>query len=94
MGTPHYAKEILQSLIDDEKIEVPLVVTQPDRKAGRKGELKAPEVKLLAQEHGLEFIQPQTLSDDAVYEMIVEAKPDFIVVAAFGQMLPKKILIY
>jgi len=92
MGTPHYAKEILQSLINDEKTEIPLVVTQPDRKAGRKGELKSPDVKLLAQEHDLEFIQPQKLSDDGVYEMIVEAKPDYIIVAAFGQMLPKKIL--
>ena len=92
MGTPHYAKEILQSLIDDDKIEIPLVVTQPDRKAGRKGELKSPEVKLLALEHGLEILQPQKLLDEGIYEAIVEAKPDYIIVAAFGQMLPQSIL--
>ena len=92
MGTPHYAKEILHALIDDKEIEIPLVISQPDRKAGRKGELKAPEVKVLAQEHNLKLLQPQKLSDDGVYEAIVEAKPDFIVVAAFGQLLPKKIL--
>ena len=92
MGTPHYAKEILQALVDDRKIEIPLVLTQPDRKAGRKGELKAPEVKILAEEYGLEIMQPQKLSDEGIYEAIVKAKPDFIVVAAFGQMLPKKIL--
>ena len=92
MGTPHYAKEILQALIDDEAVEIPLVISQPDRKAGRKGELKAPEVKLLAQEHNLNLLQPQKLSDEGVYEAIVEAEPDFIVVAAFGQLLPKKIL--
>jgi len=92
MGTPHYAKEILQTLIDDEEIEIPLVLSQPDRKAGRKGELKAPEVKVLAEEHELKILQPEKLSDEGIYEAIVEAKPDYIVVAAFGQLLPKSIL--
>jgi methionyl-tRNA formyltransferase len=92
MGTPHYAKEILQTLIDDKEIDIPLVITQPDRKAGRRGELKPPAVKLLAKAYGLETIQPEKLSDKGVYESIIEAKPDFIVVAAFGQLLPKDIL--
>jgi methionyl-tRNA formyltransferase len=92
MGTPHYAKEILQTLLNDEKIEIPLVISQPDRKAGRKGELKAPEVKVLAEQHGLKILQPEKLSDEGIYDAIVEAKPDFIVVAAFGQLLPKNIL--
>ena len=92
MGTPHYAKEILQTLIDDTQIEVPLVITQPDRKSGRKNRLKAPDVKLLAMEYNLQILQPEKLSDKGVYEAIVNAEPDFIVVAAFGQLLPKKIL--
>jgi len=92
MGTPHYAKEILQTLIDDSKIEIPLVLTQPDRKAGRKGELKAPDVKVLAVKNNLKILQPERLSEEGIYEAIVEAKPDFIVVAAFGQLLPKSIL--
>ena len=92
MGTPHYAKEILQTLIDDDKIEVPLVITQPDRKAGRKNELKSPEVKVLALEYDLNILQPERLSDEGIYEAIVAAKPDYIVVAAFGQLLPKSIL--
>lgn len=92
MGTPHYAKEILQTLIDDDKIEISLVLTQPDRKAGRKGELKAPEVKVLAEKYGLDFLQPERLSDEGIYETIVSVKPDYIVVAAFGQLLPKSIL--
>jgi len=92
MGTPHYAKEILQRLINDDKIEIPLVLTQPDRKAGRKGELKAPDVKLLALEHEMSILQPEKLSDEGIYEAIVSAKPHFIVVAAFGQLLPKSIL--
>ena len=72
--------------------EIPLVISQPDRKAGRKGELKAPDVKVLAQEHNLKILQPEKLSDEGIYEAIVNAQPDFIVVAAFGQLLPKKIL--
>jgi len=92
MGTPHYAKEILKTLIEDDTIEIPLVLSQPDRKAGRKGLLKAPDVKRLAQEHHLEILQPERLSDTGIYEAIREAKPDFIVVAAFGQLLPKSIL--
>ena len=92
MGTPHYAKEILQTLIDDENIALPLVITQPDRKAGRNNALKAPEVKELALEHRLKILQPEKLSDEGIYEAIVEAQPDYIVVAAFGQMLPKSIL--
>lgn len=92
MGTPNYAKEILQSLIDDEYIEISLVLTQPDRKAGRKSELKAPDVKVLALEYGLEILQPEKLSEEGIYDAIVDAKPDYIVVAAFGQMLPKIIL--
>ena len=92
MGTPNYAKEILQSLIDDEYIEISLVLTQPDRKAGRKSELKAPDVKVLALEYGLEILQPEKLSEEGIYDAIVDTKPDYIVVAAFGQMLPKTIL--
>jgi len=92
MGTPHYAKEILQTLLDDKKIEIPLVITQPDRKAGRKNKLKAPDVKILAEEYNLNILQPEKLSEEGIYEAIVGAKPDFIVVAAFGQLLPKSIL--
>ena len=92
MGTPHYAKEILQTLINDEKIDIPLVISQPDRKAGRKGVLKAPDVKVLAKKHDLKILQPEKLSDKGIYEAIVDTKPDFIVVAAFGQLLPKSIL--
>lgn len=92
MGTPDYARVILQTLVDDVNIEIPLVLTQPDRPVGRKKELKAPEVKTLALEYGLKVLQPLKLSDEGIYEAIVDAKPDYIIVAAFGQMLPRKIL--
>ena len=92
MGTPHYAKEILACLIQAEDMEVSLVLTQPDRPVGRKKVLTAAPVKVLAHAHDIEVLQPNRLSEKGVYEGIQAAKPDFIVVAAFGQILPKSIL--
>jgi methionyl-tRNA formyltransferase len=92
MGTPHYAREILKSLIEAEDMDVVLVLTQPDRAVGRKKVLTPPVVKVLATEHNVEVLQPNRLSDDGIYDAIREANPDYIVVAAFGQILPKNIL--
>ena len=92
MGTPHYAKEILNTLIEAEDMEVSLVLTQPDRPVGRKKVLTPPPVKVLAQEYDIKVLQPNRLSDDGMFEAICEAKPDFIIVAAFGQILPRTIL--
>lgn len=92
MGTPEYAEIILDGLINDGSFEISLVVTQPDRPMGRKMELTPPEVKLLALEHNINILQPQSLRDDGVYDAIISCKPDFIVVAAFGQLLPRSIL--
>jgi len=92
MGTPQYAQMILQTLLDAEDMEVSLVVTQPDRPVGRKKVLTAPPVKALAQEHNIEVLQPSRLREEGVQERIAEEKPDFIIVAAFGQILPRSIL--
>jgi methionyl-tRNA formyltransferase len=92
MGTPHYAKEILDTLIQAEDMEVSLVLTQPDRPVGRKKVLTAPPVKELALQHGISVLQPNRLSDEGIEDAIKALKPDFIVVAAFGQILPKSIL--
>ena len=92
MGTPHYAKEILESLVNADDMEVSLVLTQPDRPVGRKKVLTPPPVKVLAQEHGIEVLQPNRLSEEGIFEAIEKMKPDFIIVAAFGQILPKNIL--
>jgi len=92
MGTPHYAEEILRTLIDAEDMDVRLVLTQPDRPVGRKKVLTPPPVKVLAQEHDIGLLQPRRLSDEGVEAAVRAAKPDFIVVAAFGQILPKSIL--
>ena len=92
MGTPEYAKEILNALIEDNNFEISLVLTQPDRPVGRKKVLTPPPVKLLALEHNIEVLQPQTLKDEKVVKKIKEQEPDFIIVAAYGLLLPKKIL--
>jgi methionyl-tRNA formyltransferase len=92
MGTPHYAREILGTLIEADDMDVTLVLTQPDRPVGRKKVLTPPPVKVLAVEHGIEVMQPNRLSDEGIEDAIKKADPDFIVVAAFGQLLPKSIL--
>jgi len=92
MGTPHYAKEILETLIEAEDMDVSLVLTQPDRPVGRKKVLTPPPVKALAVEHDMKVLQPNRLSDEGMFEAIQSANPDYIIVAAFGQILPKNIL--
>lgn len=89
MGTPDFAREILAKL--HEKLgPVAAVVTQPDRPKGRGGALEAPPVKKFAEAHGIPVFQPERASE--VVEPLKEIAPDFIVVAAFGQLLKKDIL--
>ena len=92
MGTPHYAEKILSALIEADDMDVVLVLTQPDKPVGRKKVMTAPPVKVLAEKNDIEVLQPGRLSEDGIAEMIISAKPDFIVVAAYGQLLPKNIL--
>jgi methionyl-tRNA formyltransferase len=70
MGTPHYAKEILDTLIKAEDMDIVLVLTQPDRPVGRKKVLTPPPVKILAEEHHIEVLQPNRLSDEGIVEAI------------------------
>lgn len=94
MGTPSYATHILKALIADETAEVVGLVTQLDKPVGRKQILTPPDTKqyLLESERSIEIYQPTTLKSEEAYEKIVSFKPDFIVVAAYGQILPKRIL--
>jgi methionyl-tRNA formyltransferase len=92
MGTPDYASYILETLIKDKEIEVLLVYTQPDKPVGRKKVLTAPPVKTVALENAIEVHQPLNLHSPETEEEIKALKPDYIVVAAYGQILPKNIL--
>lgn len=88
MGTPEFSVRILESLI--EKYDVVLVVTQPDKEVGRKRILTPSEVKKCALEHNIPIFQPVKIKND--YEPILNAKPDIIITAAFGQFIPDIIL--
>lgn len=88
MGTPCFCVPILNMLIDN--YDVSLVVTQPDKEAGRGKELKKSEVKKVALERNIEVFQPTRIRND--YEIIKEKQPDLIVTCAYGQILPKELL--
>lgn len=92
MGTPDYAASILHSLIEADDIDVVAVYTQPDKPVGRKGVLTPPAVKVLAEEAGLCVIQPNRLRDEDAVQELLKIECDMIIVAAYGQILPKAIL--
>lgn len=91
MGTPDFAAGILRAVLDA-GYRVTGVVTQPDRPAGRKRELKAGPVKELAEARGIPVFQPRKVREDGAADRIRAFCPDLIVVAAFGQIIPKEIL--
>lgn len=88
MGTPLFAVEVLEMLIKEH--DVCLVVTQPDKFIGRKKVLTPPLVKEVALKHGIEVFQPKNIKTE--YQKIVDLKPDFMITAAYGQILPKALL--
>ncbi|WP_121627851.1 methionyl-tRNA formyltransferase [Poseidonibacter antarcticus] len=94
MGTPDYATRIFQELINS-SYEIVGLFTQPDKPVGRKQVLTAPHIKQFCIDKNLEFpiFQAERLrgNNEAVLQ-IKELKPDFIIVAAYGQILPKEIL--
>jgi len=90
MGTSALAEVVLESLLK-EKYNVAAVFTQPDKKAGRKKELKISPVKKLAQKHKISLFQPEEFDKDVI-SGVKKIKPDLIIVAAYGKILPKEIL--
>jgi methionyl-tRNA formyltransferase len=90
MGTAPFALPTLRSLADTE--EVIAVITQPDRPRGRGQELAPPPAKGLALDLGLQVLQPERVKYPHFIAQLAELKPDVIVVAAFGQILPPAIL--
>lgn len=91
MGTPDFAVPSLEALIA-ENYHVVAVVTQPDRPKGRKKELTPPPVKVAAQKHNIPVFQPEKLRDPEAVQTVLGLKPDLIVTAAYGQILPEEIL--
>jgi len=91
MGTPDFSVPVLQQIIKD-GYEVIGVVTQPDRPVGRKKVLTPPPVKVEAVKHGIPVYQPEKIRQEEELAKILALKPDLIITAAFGQILPKKLL--
>jgi methionyl-tRNA formyltransferase len=92
MGTPDFAVPALSSLAAA-GYAIPLVVTRPDRRSGRGKKLTPPAVKTRALELGFHVVQPEVLRENVNFmRTLVEASPDLIVVAAYGNILPKAVL--
>ncbi len=92
LGSPAFAVPSLAQLAEHDNIEVALVVTQPDRPAGRGRTLSPPPVKSAALDLGLPIYQPETLRDDAAVEPLRDAAPDLLIVVAYGELLRRNVL--
>ena len=92
LGTPEFAKEHLDFLIQSEKFEVCGVLTQPDRRSGRKLQLKKSPVKQLAEKNGIECLSPSKVTEEGIFEKIKDWGAEAAVVVAFGQILPQSFL--
>ncbi len=90
MGTPDFAVPILETLIENNDIEVGLVVTKPDAYVGRKKILTSSPIKVKALEHNIPVFTPSKIKDD--YEEIKKYNPDLIVTCAYGEIVPREVL--
>jgi methionyl-tRNA formyltransferase len=91
-GTPDFATPTLKALAADNRFHIELVVTQPDRFAGRGHKLTPPPVKVAAEALGLQVYQPETLKTERNRAPLISANADFFVVAAFGLIFGQKTL--
>lgn len=91
MGTPDFAASILSSLMKAGH-EIIGVVTQPDKQKGRGKAMSFPPVKELALQNNLTIYQPLKVREADFVQMVREMAPEAIIVAAFGQLLPKSLL--
>lgn len=90
MGTPSFAVPILEKLIKE--VNVVLVVSQPDKEKDRKGNIIYSPCKELALKNNIEVFQPIKIKEE--YQKILDKKPDIIVTAAYGQIIPSILLDY
>jgi methionyl-tRNA formyltransferase len=92
IGTADLACPALEQLAGQGRFSVVAVVTQPDRPKGRDLELAPPPVKLTAQRLALPVFQPERVRQESAFRTIADWRPDLIVVAAYGQILPQAVL--
>ncbi len=92
MGTPEFAAIILEGIIERSNYKIAGVFTQPDKKSGRKQTIEIQPVKKLALQHDFPVFQPASLRGETQLGIFKDIKPDFIVVAAYGLIIPQNIL--
>lgn len=90
MGTPEFSRVVLEGLLS--KYKVRAIVTQPDKVSGRNGNIKFSSVKECGIEHNILVLQPNKIRDD--YAEILRLEPDLIITCAYGQIIPREILVY
>lgn len=91
MGTPDFSVSIAEALVEN-GFEITAVVTQPDKAAGRGNKLRPSPVKVWAENAHISVFQPEKVRAEEFIDVIEQIKPDLIVTAAFGQIIPKAIL--
>lgn len=91
MGTPDFSVPVLKGLVE-KGYEVKAVVTQPDKKVGRKQKITKTPAKIAAEELDIPVYQPVKLSGSSELDELIAMNADFIVTAAYGQFLPTKFL--
>lgn len=91
LGTPNFGSVVLQGLIE-QGYEIKAVITQPDKRVGRKQVVHQSAVKETALKHNLPVYQPAKLSGSEELAELMKIEPDFIITAAYGQFLPTKFL--
>ena len=88
-GTPKFASIVLEELIASDYVPI-AVICNPDRPVGRKKTVTPPPVKILAKKHGIQILQPETLTD---YQLSAASyKPNLAIVASYSKILPKEIM--
>lgn len=96
MGTPAFAAKILSIVLDSSGVDIVAVYTQPDRPSGRGRQHRASDVKELALDRGLPVFQPEHFKPgaegDAAVAELAALRPDVLLVAAYGLLLPQRVL--
>jgi methionyl-tRNA formyltransferase len=91
-GTPEFAVPSLRRLAAEPGISVESVITQPDRPRGRGQHVSSSPVKEAALAHNLQIYQPETIKSDSAQEFLKRAAPDAVVIIAYGQIIPARLL--
>jgi methionyl-tRNA formyltransferase len=91
-GTPQFAVPTLKELLAQKEFDIAAVVTQPDRPRGRGMEVSASPVKEIASAAGVRVLQPEKIRTPEMQEMLRSLQPDAIVIIAYGQIIPARLL--